>query len=74
MNTTAEIKIYQLLQQKFQKKEAEELVTNLKHLTQDDLAECIESKVISTLTRRLLFFFFAQVGFTMGLLKFVGAV
>ena len=74
MDTTAEIKNYQLLQRKSQKEEAEELVTNLKHLTQDDLAERIESKVISTLTRRLLFFFFAQVGFTMGLLKFVGAV
>ena len=74
MNTTAEIKIYQLLQQKFEKKEAEELVSNLKRLTQDDLAERIESKIISALTWRLLFFFFAQVGFTMGLLKFVGAV
>ena len=74
MNTTAEIKIYQLLQRKFQKEEAEELVTNLKHLTQDDLAERIESKIISTLTWRLLFFFFAQLGFTMGLLKFAGAV
>ena len=74
MNTTAEIKIYQLLQRKFQKEESEELVSNLKSLTQDDLAERIESKIIFTLTWRLLFFFFAQVGFTMGLLKFVGAV
>ena len=74
MNTTAEIKIYQLLQQKFQKEQAEELVSNLKNLTQDDLAERIESKIISILTWRLLFLFFAQVGFTMGLLKFVGAV
>lgn len=63
MNTTAEIKIYQLLQQKFKKEESEELVSNLKSLTQDDLAERIESKIVSTLTWRLLFFFFAQVGF-----------
>ena len=63
MNTTAEIKIYQLLQQKFEKEEAEELVSNLKRLTQDDLAKRIESKIISTLTWRMLFFFFAQIGF-----------
>ncbi|MEQ9466359.1 MAG: hypothetical protein RLN88_03055 [Ekhidna sp.] len=71
MNTTTEIRIYELLKTKFNESDSQELVKEIKSMTQDDLAERIESKVISALTWRLLFFFIAQVGFTIGLVKLI---
>jgi len=59
------------LKTKFNESDSQELVKEIKSMTQDDLAERIESKIISALTWRLLFFFIAQVGFTIGLVKLI---
>ncbi len=61
-----------MLSEKFSPEASKELVKEIKSMTQDDLAERIESKIISTLTWRLLFFFIAQVGFTITLIKLMG--
>ena len=71
MNSTTEIRLYELLKTKFSDSDSQELVKEIKSMTQDDLAERIESKIISALTWRLLFFFIAQVGFTIGLIKLI---
>lgn len=70
MKTTTEIRIFELLKSRFSEDDSKELVGEIKSMTQDDLAERIESKIISSLTWRLLFFFIAQVGFTITLIKF----
>jgi hypothetical protein len=62
----------ELFQTKFKTDDAKELVSEIKSMTQDDLADRIESKIISSLTWRLLFFFIAQVGFTITLIKVIG--
>ena len=76
MKTTAEIRIFELLQKAFSKDESEELVGEIKTLTNDDLLDRMDDKIttakseiISTLTWRLLFFFIAQTGFTITLIK-----
>lgn len=69
MKVTTEIRLLELFEKKFETTDAKELVSEIKSMTQDDLAERIESKVISTLTWRLLFFFIAQVSFTIALIK-----
>jgi len=81
MKTTVEIRLFELLQGAFSKEKAQEIVGEIKSMTHDDLLDRVDDKVktakgeiISSLTWRLLFFFFAQVGFIMGLLKFIGAV
>jgi len=73
---TAEIKIYELLQLKFSKEQSEELVSEIKSLTNDDILSRVDDKIstaksqiISSLTWRLLFFFIAQVSFTVGIIK-----
>jgi len=76
MKTTAEIRIFELLQKSFAKEESEELVAEIKSLTNDDLLDRMEDKIssakseiISSLTWRLLFFFIAQISFTVGIIK-----
>ena len=71
---TTEIKLLELFEKKFETETAKELVGEIKSMTQDDLAERIESRIIGKLTWRLLFFFIAQISFTMGLLKLLGVV
>ncbi len=71
MKTTTELRLFELFKTKFSESDSKELVSEIKSMTQDDLAERIESKVISTLTWRLLFFFIAQVAFTIPLVKFL---
>jgi len=71
MKTTTEIRIFELLRNKFSEEDSKELVGEIKSMTQDDLADRIESKIISSLTWRLLFFFIAQVGFTITLIKVI---
>ncbi len=72
MKTTTDIRIFELLSSKFSNEDSKELVGEIKSMTQDDLAERIESKIISALTWRLLFFFIAQVEFTITLIKVIG--
>jgi hypothetical protein len=72
MKSTTEIRLFELLRGKFSDDDSKELVSEIKNMTQDDLAERIESKIISSLTWRLLFFFIAQVGFTITLIKLMG--
>ena len=77
---TAEIKIYELLQLRFSKDESEQLVSEIKSLTNDDILSRVDDKIttaksqiISSLTWRLLFFFIAQVSFTIGIIKLLGS-
>lgn len=71
----AEIK---LLQTKFTQEQSEELVGEIKSLTNDDVLDRVDDKIstakseiISSLTWRLLIFFIAQVSFTIALVKFL---
>lgn len=57
MKTTAEIRIFELLQNSFAKEQSEELVAEIKALTNDDLLTRVDDKIstpkseiISTLT------------------------
>jgi len=75
----AEIKIYQLLQAQFSKEQSEELVGEIKSLTNENILDRVDDKIttakseiISSLTWRLLFFFIAQVSFTIALIKLMG--
>ena len=76
MKTTTEIRIFELLQNAFAKEQSEELVAEIKSLANDDMLNRVDDKIstakseiISALTWRLLFFFIAQVSFTIGIIK-----
>ena len=79
MKTTTEIRLFELLKAKFTEEDSRELVSEIKSLTNDDLLTRMDDKltgakadIISSLTWRLLFFFIAQVGFTITLIKLMG--
>ena len=76
MKGTTEIRIFELLQGAFSKEQSQELVKEIKTLTNDDLIDRMDDKIstakseiISSLTWRLLFFFFGQIGITITLIK-----
>jgi hypothetical protein len=79
MKSTAEIRIFELLQNSFSKDVSQELVSEIKSITSDDLLDWMDDKInsakseiVSSLTWRLLFFFIAQVSFTVGIIKLLG--
>jgi hypothetical protein len=79
MKSTAEIRIFELLQNSFSKDVSQELVSEIKSITSDDLLDRMDDKInsakseiVSSLTWRLLFFFIAQVSFTVGIIKLLG--
>lgn len=78
MKTTTGIRLFELFRTKFPEDESKEMVGSIKSLTHDGLAERLEarivsseSRILSTLTWRLLMFFIAQVGFTVAIVKFI---